>query len=369
MNYGVIDRLVDGVEQIVFHYEVPVGQQVSSISTGNILDGDSDGHYTVFVKFVRGGTTNDAAVYMYFNEDSTASNYGYRGMYTNGSSLVNLTATSALIRCANCSSAFRSSFNVTNLYLRSGYAKLATGISANSCLGTNTNAMESIGGVWNNTSEKVRKINFRTYSSTPNDGVFLEGSSITIIKHNTFSIGTKVGEIRTPEIRGSFVRVGSVVLGEASNNVIFPNLNGNRDYIYYIRTLVKGTGAATSPLMRINNDTNANYGYTRFYTSGTTAGSSKTTTAAWMTFCTGISSTSSYYNYGEGFLFAKAGVERCGLGTCNYNAAGTIIDTRYTYAATWNNLTDNIHTISFPTHTSNYAAGSTFEIYALRPNG
>lgn len=369
MNYGVIDGQVNGTEQVIFHYEVPAGQEVMSVSTGDIFKGAEDGFYTVFVRSVR-GANYAYGTHMYFNNDSNSANYGYRGIYA-GTSIDNIYSTSSMIRLGAIGNTSLLSCNVSHFYLKKGVVRLVLGTSGSSILNMNVSSLETVGGVWNNTTDEVRNITFGTYSfsGVPINGPFAGGSSFTILKQNTFSNGLITGEIRTPEIKRCFVRVKSVTLAEAGSSVVFDDLNGDRDYIYYIKTYVKGTGTNSNPLLRLNGDGEQNYGYNRFYTSGGTAASSKASGARWMSFCTGISGSANMYNYGSGYLFAKSGVVRCGLGHCNYNVSGSTIDTRYTYAATWQNTTANITNITLDSFNANFAAGSQFEIYALRPNG
>jgi hypothetical protein len=85
MNFGSLSGLVNGTETVVFDRTV-TGSAVSSIATGNILNGDEDGWYTIIFRHIYDGA--NVAAFLRFNGDS-GTNYGYRSTNANNTTVAN----------------------------------------------------------------------------------------------------------------------------------------------------------------------------------------------------------------------------------------------------------------------------------------
>jgi len=358
MQFGNIQGLVNGTETVVFDYEV-AGSAASSISTGNILNGDEDGWYTVIARNIY--DTGTATMEASFNADTTAANYGYRGISAASTTVGNISSTAALIRMGAVASSSTSAFSVLRFYAKSGAVRLLNGINVCNLSGTTVTQLETIGSVWNETASNITGMTFTANKL----GV---GTRIIILKSNNFTGGTPTGSITTPYIKGSWVRVGSSVLGGAASSVTFSGLDGDRDVVYYLSGQTQASGGANQASARFNADTGGNYGQQWLSGKSTTVAAARRTGDTRIDFnANSVPAQNSYSQYGF-MLFAKSGFVRPSILTMVSEAAGTTVAELYTAGCVWSDTANNMTSLAISTP-NNFAAGSQFDLWALRPLG
>jgi hypothetical protein len=360
MNFGNIQGLVNTVEQVVFDYEV-TGSAVSSISTGNILNGNEDGWYTIIFRLIAGATTSLEV--LQFNGD-TGTNYGHCGINATVAAVSNYSGTGQTgIPFGYGASAGNSEIHVARVYAKSGAVRLVNHLRNYNISGTTIDGFVSMGSVWNNTADNIISL---SVSGTANGlGV---GTRIIILKSNNFTNGTPTGVITTPYIKGSWVRVGSQVLGSAASSVTFSGLDGDRDVVYAYSCQYKASGGTLGgALIRLNSDSATNYGY-QF------AGATSTTIVAGRDgaqtgFYSGTATSAGACGYASGIIFAKSGFIRPCVASVMETISGTTVTYMHTFGYSWNNTASNLTTLSVHATTNNFDTGSQFDLYALRPNG
>jgi hypothetical protein len=337
-----MDGLVDGVMQTVVDETVTVSA-VASLSTGTVLDGDVDGLYTVFVSHKR--DTADSTLEMEINADSTAANYGYRGISMTGSG-ANISSTAAKVRLGTVTSAYPNSFSILFFMSKQGKSRLLNGYNINRVSGTTIEALEVVTSAYNITNSNITNLNF-----VPSAGNIGVGARVVVLRRNDFSTG-KTAKVRANQIDGSFGRVAEVVTGSGSSTFSISTLDGNRDVIYFMDWELKTTGASSGLFLQINSDTGTNYGKRTF--AGTT-GSSSTSDTSWAI------APSSLPSVGSGFIYAPTGGVRYGFffdhGGCRVTACS------------YNETSTNITAMNGGISGNDFTAGSRVNLYALRPNG
>ena len=367
MQFGSLSGLVSGTESIVFDYTVE-GSAVSSISTGNILNGDEDGWYTIIVFGVANG--NPTYCNLQFNADS-GTNYGIRGINANNTTVSNENRTGETIMYWGGISPLytdRVFFYVGKVYAKSGAVRLVNTIKCADLTGTTVTDLAVCGGVWNNTVDNLVSITVNAAMKV--------GSRVIILKSNNFTNGTPTGSITTPYIKGAWVRVGtpsvgttpgSIILPSAASSVTFSGLDGDRDVVYYATSQVKqGTSNLGASGFRINNDSADTYGYQLIYADNTTVGALRNTSN--IGYHTGYLLNNGYVSSGYMILFAKQGFIRPGLSVENMNINGTTIGQIRVNGWSYPKTNTNITSLVFVT-AANMEAGTQVDLYALRPNG
>ena len=362
MKTGNLQGLINSTEQIIFDYEV-TGSPVSSISTGNILNGDEDGWYTIIYRYISNGT--QSYTYLRLNGDS-GNNYGYRGIRAYGTLFNSLGWTDAGMSLGSGDTdSGTTHFSVSKLYAKSGSFRMMNTQEADGIIGTTVFMAKTTGQVWANTVDNIISMLF-----TPGVGTYAIGTRIIILKSNNFTGGTKAGTITTPYIKGSWVRVRSQILTETATSVNFTGLNGDRDVIYYLSTQSKWIGGEGGAYLKFNSDVGSNYGYQwlrRIGPPDSLIDANRGTTIAIAT------SLSSYGDNGYGawnaLIFAKKGFVRPVLVNSNIVTTGTSITESSLIGTDWNNTVDNIISLNIYANVGSIAAGSQFELYALRPAG
>jgi hypothetical protein len=350
MNFAAIQGLVNGTEQVVFDYTV-TGSAVSSIPTGNILNGDEDGWYTIIGRVTTG--TSDQGMMIQPNGDATAGNYGGRNIRVIDTTVASETGANF----ASFGTTGAVAFFVARLYAKSGAVRLFNVYRLGYASGTTINRIHSGAVVWNNTSDVIRSFTFKPDQA---NGLGV-GSRIIVLKSNNFTVGQPMGNITTPYIKGAWVRVGSSVLSAPASSVPFYGLDGNRDVVYLWKISSKsGLNCKLNP-----NGLTTGIGFQRFYMQNTTIGGSRGTDT---NFETGYAD-DNQESVGEGILFAPTGLIRTALNIYASEMTGTTVTTLYARGHVLSNTTDNITSMIFNATTKNFAAGSVFELYALRPNG
>lgn len=358
MKYGEIDSLVKGIDSVVFDYTV-TGSAVSSISTGDILNGDEDCFYTVFAFHVYDTATS--TLNCYFNADNTAGNYGYRGITANNTTVANINSTSALLRLCSVASGTPQGFSMFNMYAKQGSVRLLNGFNVCDINGTTVTQLEALSSVWNNTNTNITGMVF-----APSAGKCGVGTRIIITKGNGFTDGIKTGVINTSGIKNAWIRHDSQTLASPASSVTFTGLDGDNDVLYLVKGTNK-TASATAAIntLVINSDTGANYGRQILYANNTTVGATRLTSDSAMLFFGSASDQNEYDCYNI-LLFAPKGFIRPVISQCVNEINGTTVDYLFLAGHSWNNTADNITTLSIVSSQNNgIAAGSTFELYKL----
>lgn len=357
MIFGNIDGLVNGTEQVVFDYEV-TGSAAADIPTGNILNGDEDGWYTIIVRNIP--ATNGRTM-LRFNGDS-GSNYGWRGVTGINSSAGDATSTTqnAINIGHSATTAGDTEFSVSRLYAKSGSVRLVNSISTGQITSTTVSEVKSQGAVWTNTADNIVSMLLLT------DGTFAVGTRVIILKSNNFTNGTPTGVINTPYIKGSWVRVGSSVLGSAASSVTFSGLDGDRDVLYYLSSSIKAASATGDIKINLNNDTGNNYGYQRLTGTNTTVAAARATPSC---LYGGVTGTNAYSSQHNTLLFAKQGFLRPAITQTINDITGTTVTAIWTLGQSYSVTNTNITEIDIAVTTNNFDTGSQFDLYALRPNG
>jgi hypothetical protein len=358
MKIGNLEGLVNGTEQVVFDYEV-TGSPVSSISTGNILNGNEDGWYTIILRVA---SDTGGIVWLRLNGDS-GTNYGRLGIAANGAGVSNSSGTGLTgMMISNYDGDWGGiGFSVARIYAKSGAVRLMNAIESDGINGTTVNWFYPHSNVWNNTADNIISI------SIVSAGNISVGSRLIILKSNNFTNGTRTGVITTPYIKGSWVRVGSTVLTSAASSVTFSGLD--RDVVYCLKLAAKFASNIGWPnCITFNSDSNTNYGQQYLAATNTTVEALRQTAMTYYQLDMYGGLTDKYVSEIH-FIFAKSGYLRTILGTSIMNVNGTTVAALETTGAVWQNTTDNITSIKTAMSTSTYAIGSQFELYALRPNG
>jgi hypothetical protein len=343
------------------------GIALSSISTGNILNGNEDGWYTIITCYqVTSAGGNQLQVR--FNNDSSGS-YGYRNIQaqSSGVSDSNGQSVSGVYIDSGNPPAGSTSFMVSRVYAKSGAVRLISHVCAERINGTTIDSVFTTGGVWNNTADNISSIQVVSPFAT-SIGV---GTRIIILKSNNFTNGTPTGTITSPYAKGAWTRVGRVKLKGQANTVTFTGLDGDRDVIYYLSSdFLRYTDAgAVGVDVTINGDTATNYGYQYFYGSGTTVAAGRATAGRVVCDATGnAASTTGQLGL---YLFAKSGFIRPSLVSSVSGITGTTVGESFVGGNSWNNTSSNITSLSILAGTGlyNLTTGSVFTLYALRPNG
>ncbi len=356
MNFGNISGLVNGTEQIVFDYEVNTSF-LTSIDTGNILNGNEDGWYTIIHKRV--GVSGSGTTGLTFNNDS-GSNYDYREIAAHDNSVIDNSHSSQPSIPIAFSQNNATGFTIANIYAKSGSVRLMNASKLEDIEPTLANVFIFLGGyAWNNTTDNLTSMQFLDAFG------FRIGDRFIILKSNNFTNGTPTGTITTPYIKGSWLRVGSQVLGSPASSVTFSGLDGDRDVLYQLILQEKRQTGSNSMSIRINNDSANNYGYQYFSAQNTSVSANKGSNDSILCYTGALADNE--YAYVSMLLFAKSGFLRPMIVNGNANEVAAIGGINLNVVGnSWNNTTDNITEIKC---LGSYAIGSQFDLYALRPNG
>ena len=357
MLTGALQGLVSGTEYIVFDHEVS-GAAVSSISTGNILNGDEDGWYTIIIRYIAGA--NGSFIYTRFNNDS-GNNYGTLGILANNTTVNGAAATAQSGALGGyCATSGRTSFLVGRMYAKSGAVRLINYSWCFDITGTTCTEIRTLSYVWNNTADNITNINF--VGSGTDIGV---GTRIIILKSNNFTNGTPTGIINTPYIQGSWVRVGSQVLGSAASSVTFSGLDGDTAICYYLSASVKASGGNINFAVLPNNDSTAtNFGYQDLRAANTSVGAARGTYGGLL--CNYNSIDTGTYAQISLAMFAKKGFLRPAICSSATRISTTTINEITSHGLSWSNTADNITSLVISTTNAySFDAGSQFDLYAL----
>jgi hypothetical protein len=368
-------RISKGIARWTSNFTPPtsayVCEPLSSISTGNILNGNEDGWYTVLFRQIGA----DSANYAYFKlNNDTSSIYGCRGITAGvpggvGTTVADYSYTAAapMRMTINATTApGESLFTVLRLYAKSGSVRLCNMVAAEKISGTTVSELSTVGFVYNNTVDNI--VSMQAYPHTGNG--FGVGTRMIVIKHNMFTNGTPTGTITSSTApKGAWTRVGRVKLASAASSVTFSGLDGDRDVVYYLSRAGKfATAAGSGPAIRFNGDSTATYGRQTLEASSTTVGARRETSNTQMFGSTAGDALNNYFQ-DNFFIFAKSGFVRPAVSTSSMDITGTTVTWIETDGGVWNNTSSNITSMSMLIGADTYAAGSTFTLYALRPAG
>lgn len=360
MNFGNLEGLVNGTEQVVYDYEV-TGSAVSSISTGNILNGDEDGWYTIIIRGVQ--TSTNTTNVLRFNGDS-GTNYGGRGISADNTTIADSGTGNTGFNIFGVLST--KSFSILRVYAKSGSVRLVNILRADGISGTTVSTLYSSGYVWNNTSDNLVSMSLNSLSGSAID----VGTRIIILKSNNFTNGTPTGVITTPYIKGSWVRVKSETLDSALQTKTITGLDGNRDVIYRIvvDAYANTSGLSNALTIQFNSDSGNNYGNQRIYALSTTIAADRSVYSSNPVLI--ISSTTGIRGSGEILLFAQSGFIRPAVQSEVDAVEGTTVFGITMTGQSWNNTSDNITSLTIASNrASGIGIGTRIDVYALRPNG
>lgn len=359
MLFGNLQGLINGTEQIVFDYEV-TGSPISSIDTGNILNGDEDGWYTIIARQIPAITSQ---ITCRLNNDSGA-NYGRRGIYAENNLVIDESGTgmTGINLSPNTVAVDYYDFSVTKLYAKSGSVRLIQSIQTSRNAGTFIEELATYGYVWNNSIDNITSMNFIS-----NQGAgFGAGTRIIILKTNNVPIATETGKISTPYIKGTWVRIGSQILTSPTSSITFSGLDGDRDVIYLWNVSCLAAANLAGIYIRPNNDSAVNYGHQFLRGQNSSLQGDRGTQSYFGG--TGYGVDIGNIGFYKSILFAKSGFVRPCLTNELANIYGTTVTNVTLTADAWNNSIDNITSLVISA-SANFAIGSQFELYALRPNG
>lgn len=319
----------------------------SSISTGNILNGDKDGWYTIIIRHI-GGAAGGSNCLFRLNNDSGA-NYGRKGIVASNTSVGDWSATGETYAVATNAENTHSGFYVGRLYAKSGSVRLINGFRVKDINGTTVTEIVPHGTVWNNTADNITNITF--YVGTANHlGI---GTRIIILKSDNFT-------------ESAWVRVGSQVLGAPASSVTFSGLDGDRDVLYYLSgSFLNAYAGANTLLLNFNADA-TNYGYQNLQALNTSL------TAGRGTF-TGVilayANAQNEYGQFNQLIFAKQGFIRPCIGNRVMSVSGTTVTAIDAIAHSWNVTNTNLTQMVVSGASNGLAAGTQVDLYALRPLG
>lgn len=368
MIMGNLSGLVNGTEAIVFDYEV-TGSAVSSISTGNILNGDEDGWYTIICRVINTSTNDNYGIR--FNGDA-GNTYGYRGIFAQSTSVSDTVpgaGYTSRMHLGSCGGSASTSLTVARMFAKSGSVRLMNSTISEYINGTSIDIIVCKAQVWNNTVDNITSASLITGSGS---NLLFPGTRIIILKSNNFTNGTPCGTITTPYIKGSWVRVGSQVLASSASSVTFSGLDGDRDVVYAISCSIKGASASASQIqMLFNSDSGGNYGFQKLSGYSTTVNAQRNTGNSQIRI-NEASVDVAQNNYLSAFciLFAKQGFVRPMISMSSDNISGTTVGATTIKGHVYSVTNTSIATITInASQASGLASGSTFDLYALRPNG
>jgi hypothetical protein len=337
-----------------------------SIYTSQLpLNGNEDCWYTIITQEVASATSGFV---LNPNGDLTQANYGFRGLYSSNTTIANTSTAGPylgiyLSGCANLDT----SFSVCRLYAKSGAVRMLDSIVCDDVTSAaSIQYAEWYSQVWNNTVDNIVSMTFRMNTTS-----ILPGTRIIVLKSNNYTSGTPTGTISTPYLKGGWTRVGSQAFTSASSGLTFTGLNGDRDVVYYMSASIKnGSSSTMQTLVRLNGDTGTNYGYQYTDANSTTLSAGRATLNSSMYPQAGGNAinTVEQFNF---FLFAKSGFPRKMISQYEVGTSGTTVTSCGMACNAWTNTSGNITSLTIldAYAGTNFAPGTMFELYALRPNG
>ena len=210
------------------------------------------------------------------------------------------------------------------------------------------------GGLWKNSSA-ITSITFLLSS-----GNFVAGSRIKIYGKQTSAY---------PVVEGNEItvmqRIREIDVESDTDSVEFAGLDGDKDIEYKIIGTVKQSGGnASNVYLRLNNDaSSANYNYERHYSSGSTLNAENSAALPGFRFATAGDGLYSRFSYE---LQAKTGLPRILQGTFAQSISLSDISYDIDYIGQWENIDDNISSMTIQLDDGGSLIGSHLELWAVR---
>ena len=163
-------------DQYVKIYENILSSATTSITISS-LDGDTDEEYLIITRFVSGydGVTN---FYIYFNNDSTTTNYGYQTLQGVGPGVSASRDTDLCPWLGRADSLGNISMGEMFIYTKSGFVRTVLDKFIRDVSGTTVTNIILLGFSWNNTVDNITSL---VIASSQTDGIGI-GSSIELYK-------------------------------------------------------------------------------------------------------------------------------------------------------------------------------------------
>jgi len=154
------------------------------------------------------------------------------------------------------------------------------------------------------------------------------------------------------------------LLTSAATSVTISGLDGNTDKEYrLVCRIVNGYAGYSNYLVRLNNDSGANYGRQIIYGVNATASAYRGTDALYM----GYANNLNYLVLGEILIFAKSGYVRTVLTKDSSGITGTTVTRIGLTGGSWNNTADNITSlVVLADQTNGLGIGSHILLFARR---
>lgn len=362
MRFGEISGSVDGSESIVYDNEIS-GSPVTTFSTGNILAryGSGSGFFMI-CRLISGATSSVARLRL--NADS-GNNYGVRGTSAVNTSVADwASSTTSSIYLTSAPTNGNSGLCVLRILPKIGLDRKVMGTQVYNISGTSVNGIIPFGGVWTDSINNLLSMDFLNDAAN-GYGV---GSHVIILKQNSFTNATNCGAISTPYIKGSWVRVGSSILGSPATSIPF-TVNGDRDVFYILKGAIRtASSTAAHHYITFNSDGGSNYGFQYLNMNNTTISAA---TGASTSINTALNTDAqNTYRMFKILIYAKSGYVRPLIIETMRNITGTTVTESHMAGHVWNNTVDNLIDITLAsTQTNGIDTGSQVELYALRPNG
>lgn len=158
-------------------------------------------------------------------------------------------------------------------------------------------------------------------------------------------------------------KIYSNTLSEATNSVTISNLNGNVDKEYkLIIRVVSGYNGAITFLLRLNNDSNNNYGYQSLAGEKTVIAASRNTSQSGISIAN-VGATNNL-SFSETILYAKSGYIRTAIVKYGYKIASTTVTGLVVLGQSWNNTADNITSlVIYNSNANSLGIGTVIELY------
>lgn len=154
----------------------------------------------------------------------------------------------------------------------------------------------------------------------------------------------KTGKLESPITVDGTMQViyDSGELSSAQTSITISNLNGDIDEEYELIVRRKDGGATPSNLqLRLNNDSDSNYGYQQLYGQDTTAGATRNVTSRWYIDVAEVDATGALY-FSHTKIYAKSGYIRTAVNQQTNEITTTTVKGVRLLGFSWNNTADNI---------------------------
>jgi len=200
MKLGNIDAIIDGEWKVV----EDSGELTSAVTTYTFsnLDGDTDIEYNL-VWYTTGRA--EGVLYVSFNGDTTAGNYGYQRMYGAGAVSGALRDTANRTWVGYLGHGGDTTFGQSHIYAKSGKPRTFLTTGALELYGSYVGHVNKWGSVWDNTTDNLVSIEM---TSQITNGIGI-GSRFILLKKVHCQDAMKTGEITPNKMQGVWERIFS----------------------------------------------------------------------------------------------------------------------------------------------------------------